>query len=126
MLSISLYCDKIYLLTHYSMLSSSQDTMLDEQEKRSRLFDRLSIWDLPGEQKKEIAHTIIDDIHIQIEYRSQMGLSSIIAALGLLINATPVVIGAMLIAPIMRPIQGLSFATTTGNRRLFVQSLYIL
>lgn len=102
------------------------DSTPDAQEKRSAWFEKLSIWNLEGEQKEEVANTIIDDIKTWIEYRSQMWLSSLIAALGLLINATPVVIGAMLIAPIMRPIQGVSFATTSGNKRLFFRSLRIL
>jgi uncharacterized membrane protein len=69
------------------------------------LFDRLAIWALPGEIKNTIAETIIDDLNTGVEYRAQMILSVVIAALGLLINSTPVVIGAMLIAPILRPIQ---------------------
>jgi uncharacterized hydrophobic protein (TIGR00271 family) len=43
-----------------------------------------------------------------------------------MINATAVVIGAMLIAPILTPIQWVAFATTTGNQRIFLKSMRLL
>jgi len=61
-------------------------------EKMQGVFDQIAIWELPGEQKTEVAQTIIDDLSTGVEYRSQMVLSAIIATLGLFINATPVVI----------------------------------
>ncbi len=98
----------------------------EQQEKHNSIFDKVAIWDLEGEQKTEVAKTIIEDVETGIEYWSQMILSSIIATLWLLINATPVVIGAMLIAPILRPIQAVAFATTTWNRRLFWKWMWLL
>ena len=76
-------------------------------------FHRIALRDLSGEQKSGVASTIIDDINTNSGYRGQMMLAAVIASLGLMINAAPVVIGAMLIAPIMRPIQAVSFATAT-------------
>ncbi len=95
-------------------------------DKIPELAERIAIWDLDGDTKENIAVSMIDDVTTSIEYRSQMLLSALIATLWLLINATPVVIGAMLIAPIMRPIQGVSFAVATGNHKLFVRSLTLL
>lgn len=106
---------------------ASDYSPIDAQEKRSQRFDRrIAIWNLEGEQKSDVAASIIDGMTIEVEYWSQMFLSIVIATLGLLINATPVVIGAMIIAPILRPIQGIAFATATGNRNLFVKSAWIL
>lgn len=99
---------------------------LNDDLQRSQWFDKIAIWDLSSEQKNETAKTIIDDVETGVEYWSSMFLSAVIATLGLLINSTPVVIGAMLIAPIMQPIQAVSFATSTGNRKLFVRSLWLL
>lgn len=90
------------------------------------IVEKIAIWDLDWETKKNIATAMIDDVSTSIEYWSQMLLSALIATLWLLINATPVVIGAMLIAPIMRPIQWVSFAIATWNRKLFTSSLTLL
>jgi uncharacterized hydrophobic protein (TIGR00271 family) len=50
-------------------------------------------------------------------------LSSIIAALGLLLNSPAVVIGAMLVAPLMSPILGFSLSIVLGEIRLLRTSL---
>lgn len=110
------------------MEQNTQDhSTMDEQHKRSDRFDRkIAIRNLDGEQKSAIAAQIIDDMTIQLEYWSQMFLSIVVATLWLLINATPVVIGAMIIAPILRPIQAVWFATATWNRTLFWKSIWTL
>jgi|GEM_PF-366563 len=46
-----------------------------------------------------------------------MGLSSLISALGLLLNSVAVVIGAMLVAPLMSPMIGAGLAIVLGNTR---------
>ena len=48
-----------------------------------------------------------------------MGLSTALAAFGLLNNSSPAVIGAMLVAPLMSPLLGAGFALTQGNLTLF-------
>ena len=45
-------------------------------------------------------------------------LSGTIATLGLLSDSSATVIGAMIVAPLMGPIEGISFAMVMGNRRL--------
>lgn len=45
-------------------------------------------------------------------------LSGTIATLGLLANSSATVIGAMIVAPLMGPIEGISFAMVMANRRL--------
>lgn len=105
-------------------MSKEYNENMNASEKLPHAIHRkIAIWNLSGEQKAELAKQVITDAQTELEYRSQMFLSIVIATLGLLINATPVVIGAMIIAPILRPIQGVAFATTTGNKRLFVKSL---
>ena len=91
-----------------------------------RFYDWIALIELEGEQKADVAKRIIDDMNIKGDYRIQMVLAAIIAALWLLINSTPVVIGAMLIAPILRPIQAASFWIATGNRKLILRSIWIL
>ncbi|USN57542.1 MAG: hypothetical protein H6766_03815 [Candidatus Peribacteria bacterium] len=88
-----------------SSILTSEEQISDQEDKHHRLFDHLAIWALSGEVKNDLAKTIIDDLNTGVGYRAQMILSVVIATLGLLTNSTSVVIGAMLIAPILRPIQ---------------------
>jgi uncharacterized hydrophobic protein (TIGR00271 family) len=50
-------------------------------------------------------------------------LSCCIATLGLVTNSTAVIIGAMLVAPLMSPILGLSLASIVGERKMFQRAL---
>jgi len=52
--------------------------------------------------------------------------STLIATLGLFQNSPAVVIGAMIIAPLMRPLTALSLATLTGESRLLGRALLTL
>lgn len=51
-----------------------------------------------------------------------LGLSAIIATLGLLADSAAVIIGAMIIAPLMGPILGIAYSIAVGNRRLLRRS----
>jgi uncharacterized hydrophobic protein (TIGR00271 family) len=53
------------------------------------------------------------------DFLVMMGLSTALAALGLLNNAPTAVIGAMLVAPLMSPLLGAGFALIQGNVTLF-------
>jgi uncharacterized hydrophobic protein (TIGR00271 family) len=53
-------------------------------------------------------------------------LSSIIAAAGVVADSTATVIGAMIVAPLMLPIQGTMLATVLADRRNFTRSFLIL
>lgn len=92
----------------------------------TEFFDQISFLELTDQHKEEVAKKIIADIETNKLYRLELILSCAIATFGLLINSTPVVIGAMLIAPILTPIQAFSFAISTGNTSLYMRSLWIL
>lgn len=53
-------------------------------------------------------------------------LSGAIATLGLAMNSAAVVIGAMLVAPLLGPIMGLSMALAVGDSRLALQSFAVV
>jgi uncharacterized hydrophobic protein (TIGR00271 family) len=53
-------------------------------------------------------------------------LSCSIATFGLLVNSAAVIIGAMLVAPMMSPILGLSLASVAGEQRMFRHALLAL
>ncbi len=54
-----------------------------------------------------------------VDFTIMMGLSSALAAFGLLNNSPAAVIGAMLVAPLMSPLLGAGFALVQGNGTLF-------
>ena len=60
--------------------------------------------------KENIALEVVKTGTLEKLYWFSLALSALIATLGLLQNSIPVVIGVMLIAPLLRPIQAFSFA----------------
>lgn len=57
-----------------------------------------------------------------LSFYAMLGLSSVIATLGLLSSSAAVIIGAMIIAPLMGSILGIAYAIVVGNRRLLKRS----
>lgn len=57
-----------------------------------------------------------------LSFYAMLGLSSVIATLGLLAGSAAVIIGAMIIAPLMGSIIGMAYAIVVGNRRLLKRS----
>ena len=55
-------------------------------------------------------------------FHFMLGLSAIIATLGLLANSVAIIIGAMIIAPLMGPIVGMAYSVAIGNRKLLRRS----
>lgn len=53
-------------------------------------------------------------------------LAAVIAGLGMRMDSAPIVIGAMLVAPVMRPILGLGFAAITSVPRVAVLRLIVV
>ena len=86
-----------------------------------------------GEYHKPLAD-LEDDVFLDIgatrgkttKFWMQLVLASIIAAGGVIGDATPAVIGAMIIAPLGTPIYGLALAAVIGDRRALRSSLRLL
>ncbi len=55
-----------------------------------------------------------------------LGLSTVIAAIGLLQGNAPVVVGAMLVAPILAPVLTLGSSIVTGKIDVVIRSIYVL
>ncbi|WP_082092268.1 TIGR00341 family protein [Demequina pelophila] len=53
-------------------------------------------------------------------------LASVIASAGVVANSTATVIGAMIVAPLMRPIQGTMLATVLGDHRNLTRSITLM
>lgn len=72
---------------------------------------------------KYMADSLLEESRPGNSYRVLILGSCIIATFGLLANSTAVIIGAMLIAPLMLPIRGLSFGILEANDALIRVSL---
>lgn len=69
-------------------------------------------------EQLEVREDLSDSAQPGVNYFVLSILSSIIAALGLLLNSPAVVIGAMLVAPLMSPVLGFSLGIILGEIRL--------
>ena len=70
--------------------------------------------------------SVARDARLTRGYLLQVALATAIAHLGLRMNSSPVVIGAMLISPLLAPIMGFGFAIATFDGRLLRRSLQTL
>lgn len=74
------------------------------------------------QKNSKLQDQLLDQVHEEIQLRSSyimlLVFSTIIATLGLLINSTAVVIGAMLIAPLFWPIMGVTLSLFTTQRHM--------
>lgn len=88
----------------------------------SSFFDFINLHN--GEEDKV---TVLDNVRAQISFRGTnlwiLACAIIIASIGLNVNSTAVIIGAMLISPLMGPIVGAGFALGTYNFTLLKKSL---
>ncbi|MGJ1414136.1 TIGR00341 family protein [Sphingobacterium multivorum] len=85
----------------------------------------LSFFDLhQGEEKKE---TVLENVVANISFRGSnawiLACAIVVASVGLNVNSTAVIIGAMLISPLMGPIVGAGFALGTFDFPLLKKSI---
>ena len=85
--------------------------MLSDLQKKFRI-------DLTEERKLLVFETLSSGSDPRGSFFLLVAVSTLIAAFGLVMNSTAVVIGAMLVAPLMTPILGLSLALVRGDTRL--------
>ena len=75
------------------------------------------------EEFKELFSILRNNAKLKNSYLVLMVLSTILATFGLFANSTPVVIGAMILAPLMSPIISLSMGTLRHDKKLITESL---
>jgi uncharacterized hydrophobic protein (TIGR00341 family) len=100
-----------------------------ETEEKPKEEESLS----PADQKRQAERVSREELYTQIAdttkvtraYYVMVLLSTIVAAIGLMQNNIPVVIGAMVIAPLLGPNMALALATTLGDRSLAMNSLKV-
>jgi len=110
--------------------SAKKDTWIKEEltkaEKVSNFFDKIEFLSMENDQKELVALKVKSDSLWDKLYWIEIILSSLIAALWLLQNSVAVVIWAMLIAPLLRPINWVSFAIAKWAQKFFAISLRVL
>lgn len=89
--------------------SGSGEPEEESEEKAEKRF-RIS--------REELHADVTDGLEISPIFLGMTVLSAVVAAVGLLRNDLAVVIGAMVIAPLLRPNVALALATTLADRRL--------
>jgi len=94
-----------------------------EGDNKKRHFWQLLFLGLHDEQKEDIALTVVKGAFLTRIYWLELILATIIATFGLLQNSVPVIIGAMLIAPLFMPIQALSFGMLKGQHGTILKAL---
>lgn len=72
---------------------------------------------------KDLFTILRGNARLKNTYLMLMILSTILATFGLFGNSSPVIIGAMILAPLMAPVISLSMATLRQNNQLAIQSL---
>ena len=108
------------------------EEVINEKEKKfsfgyklNKLFDKIEFLSLEKEEKAEVALNVKKNATPDRLYWLEIFLSWIIASLWLLQNSVAVIIGAMLIAPFLRPINGISFAIARWEKKFFFNSLKV-
>ncbi len=77
---------------------------------------------LTTKEQAEVSASIRKGAAAQVDFYVMIALSTIIAALGLLLNSPAVIIGAMLVAPLMAAIIGMALGIVHGDRALLLRS----
>ncbi len=85
--------------------------------------DNAMLIKLTSEQKQHLITELHEGSTPSFPFYILVTLSTVIAAYGLLANSTAVVIGAMLIAPLMGPIFGITIALIRGERTMLLRAL---
>lgn len=96
------------------------------QENLMYFFDKISFLRQTPEQKHDIAINVKEQLNTGRLYWIEIILSSLIATFGLLQNSVAVIIGAMLIAPLLRPIQGIAYGISEGDSKLIWRASKLL
>ncbi len=101
----------------------------EEEPKYQRLYEffrKIAFLAIPDEKKKELSVRIANESKGDRLYWIELFLSVIIATFGLLQNSVAVIIGAMVIAPLLKPIQGMAFGISSGQAKNFWHALKLL
>lgn len=81
---------------------------------------------LSQQEQEEAQASIAENAHLSFEYVLFIILSAVVSTLGLITNSAPVIIGAMVLAPLMNPVLGISMGVVRGEFPLLLRGLKTL
>ena len=81
---------------------------------------------LDFDRKETVLKILDEESSPDFDFFMLILLSCTIASLGLITDSLAVIIGAMLVAPLMSPIMGISLASVVGEQRLFKRAITAL
>ena len=93
---------------------------------RNKLYEIKGVTNDCHYSTREYREKLYDDLHVRLRDTAILMCAIFIASIGLNMNSTAVIIGAMLISPLMTPIVGLGFGLAIFDTRLIKQSLEVL
>lgn len=79
-----------------------------------------------AEDQRDLESRLEDMSRPNVEFFVLLSFSTIIATLGLFQNSSAVIIGAMIIAPLMRPLMGLALGSIAADGKLFKRAAITL
>lgn len=111
------------------IISKQKDDKIESQTKEEKIksiFNKIEFLAFEDEQKWEVALNIKSQSKWDKVYYFAIILSSLIATLWLLQNSVAVVIWAMLIAPLLKPMNAISFSIARWWWKIFKNSLFTI
>lgn len=103
-------------LTFEEKINAKSKTWWD---RVTNFFNKIEFLELDDEKKAEVALKVKENSVPDRLFRIEIFLSWVIASLWLLQNSVAVVIWAMLIAPFLRPMNGIWFSIARGEKTFF-------
>jgi len=103
---------------------------IPEKEVKSEqiygVFQKIAFLRLENSRKEELSQQIVADSKGGRLFWTEILLSTIIVTFGLLQNSVAVIIGAMLVSPLLRPIKGVAFGIASGHAGNFWKAMKLL
>jgi uncharacterized hydrophobic protein (TIGR00271 family) len=101
-------------------------TLPQGEERLQRLKHSLPLFSTAQDEDfKDTFAMLRDYARLSVPFSLLMALSAMLATLGLFLNSAPVVIGAMVLAPLMGPLVSLAMGILRNNGKLLKSSLQV-
>jgi len=128
--AVSVNVGQKFLTTHTTTENdkdvSKIKTLPQGEERLSRLKQHLPLFSIAREDDfKDIFIMLRDYARLTAPFVLLMLLSAMLATFGLFLNSSPVVIGAMLMAPLMGPLMSLAMAVLRNDSKLMKSALEV-
>ena len=90
---------------------------------RAKDYFKMRVPQLDRKSRVELFESIESNAQWSFDFVALICFSTALASLGLMLDSSPVIIGAMLVAPLMTPILGAGLSLVQGNKTLMIDCL---